>query len=115
MVPETGFLKLTLEPSSMASDARSALIRKGNELFNQGKHDLAKRVFLTAGYADGLVRLGEYYDSQGQPLEAFRMYWLAKYRKKIDPAIEIMARSLRRWLRDEREVPDARDTEAKGQ
>lgn len=114
MVPETGFLKLTLEPAPLASDARSALIRKGNELMNLGQYEMAKRVFLTAGYGDGLVRLGEVYEGQGQPLEAFRMYWLAKYRKKIDPAIEVMARSIRRWLRDEREPREDPEPEAKG-
>jgi hypothetical protein len=102
-IPKHGFLKLSLEKAVLEPQARAALIRKGNELLNQGKHELAKRIFLTAGYADGLVRLGEHYETVGKPLEAFRMYWLAKYRKKIDPAIEIMAKSLRRWLRDGRD------------
>ena len=103
LVPSEGFLKLTAEPASLEPKTRAALIRKGNELLNQGKHELAKRAFLTAGYADGLVRLGDYYEAQGLQLEAFRMYWIAKYRKKIDPAVEKMSRALRRWLRDERE------------
>jgi hypothetical protein len=99
-VPKGGFLKLTLEPSSLPSDARAALIRKGNELLNQGKHDLAKRIFLTTGYADGLVRLGELYEKQGNVLEAFRLYWLAKYRKRIDPTIQKMVGVVRHWLAD---------------
>ncbi len=106
-IPKHGYLKLTLDRAVLASQTRAALVRKGNELLNQGKHELAKKIFLTAGYADGLVRLGEHYESRGQPLEAFRMYWLAKYRKKIDPAIEIMAKSLRRWLRDGSNEVDA--------
>lgn len=97
-IPVEGFLKLTLEPAEIPPQTRSALIRKGNELLNAGKHDLALRIFLTAGYADGLVRLGEVYEKQGNVLEAFRMYWLAKYRKKIDPTVEKMAGVLRQWL-----------------
>jgi hypothetical protein len=97
-IPKAGFLKLTLDRAEMPPKTRSALIRKGNELLNQGKHDLALRIFLTAGYADGLVRLGEVYEKQGNAIEAFRMYWLAKYRKKIDPTVEKMAGVLRRWL-----------------
>lgn len=97
-IPEGGFLKLTSDPGSLPPKTRAALIRKGNELLNQGKHDLARRVFLTAGYADGLVRVGEAYDKLGSPLEAFRMYWIAKHRKKVDPAVEKMAGVVRRWL-----------------
>jgi len=97
-VPKGGFLKLTMEPSSLPPDARSALIRKGNDLMNQGKHDLAKRIFLTTGYADGLVRLGEVYEKKGNVLEAFRLYWLAKYRKRIDPTIQKMVGVVRHWL-----------------
>jgi hypothetical protein len=97
-IPAEGFLKLTREASEMPPQTRSALVRKGNELLNEGKHELAKRVFLTAGYADGLVRIGEYYEEQGEALEAFRMFWLARYRKKIDPAVERMAHAVRHWL-----------------
>jgi hypothetical protein len=97
-VPKDGFLKLTLERAELAPNARSALIRKGNELLNQGKHGLALRIFMTTGYLDGLVRLGEVYEKEGKPLEAFRMYWLARYRKKIDPSVEKMAGVVRQWL-----------------
>lgn len=99
-IPKEGFLKLTMERAALASETRSALVRRGNELLNQGKHELAKRIFLTTGYADGLVRLGEVYEKQGKALEAFRMYWLAKNRKKTDPAVEQMAAVLRHWLED---------------
>jgi hypothetical protein len=99
-IPKEGFLKLTMERAALAPETRTALVRRGNELLNQGKHELAKKIFLTTGYADGLVRLGEVYEKQGRSLEAFRMFWLAKYRKKVDPAVERMVGVVRHWLAD---------------
>lgn len=100
-IPREGFLKLTVERAALPTETRTALVRKGNELLNQGKHELAKKIFLTTGYADGLVRLGELYEKQGRSLEAFRMFWLARYKKKVDPTVERMVGVVRRWLADE--------------
>lgn len=97
-----GFLKTGDQPA-LDSSQRVALIRKGNELFNAGKYDQAKRVFLTTRYTDGLIRLGDYYYNQKQTLEAFRMYWLAPDRGKSEHMIERMALVVRGWLTQDRE------------
>ena len=101
-IPKEGFLKLTQEKIEIPEEKRMALIRKGNELFNRGQLDLAKKVFLTAQYSDGLVRLGDRYFSEKKPLEAFRMYWIAKNKNKKDRIVEKMSSIIRQWLEEER-------------
>lgn len=97
-----GFIKTSREAGpSISSQQRTVLVRKGNELFNKGQIEQAKRIFLTAWYTDGLIRIGNYYEEQNKPLEAFRMYWLAPERRKVDYLVERMAGVIREWLREE--------------
>lgn len=100
-IPREGFIKLTADRADLPGDKKTALNRQGNSLFNEKKFDLAKKIFLTTGYSDGLIRLGDHYDEAGEKLEAFRMYWLAGFRKKTDIMIESMAGVLRTWLQEE--------------
>jgi hypothetical protein len=95
-----GFVKTTDRPALDGSQ-RAALIRRGNELFNTGKFEQAKRVFLTTHYSDGLIRLGDHYSKSNKPLEAFRMYWLAPDSHKTDYLVERMANVIREWLRQD--------------
>jgi hypothetical protein len=100
-VPESGFLKVAgTEPATLPKDKRALLIRKGNELFNQEQIELAKKIFLTTGYTDGLIRLGDYYLGKNQALEAFRMYWLAPYPKRVDWMLERMVLITKEWLKE---------------
>ena len=99
-----GFIKTSRESGpSISSQQRSALVRKGNELFNAGRIEQAKRIFITAHYTDGLIRIGKYYEEKNMPLEAFRMYWLAPEQRKVDFMIEQMAGVIRQWVRDDGE------------
>ena len=95
-----GFLK-TIERPTLDGDRRAALIRRGNESFNSGRYEEAKRIFLTTRYTDGLMRLGDYYSKQQQILEAFRMYWLAPDHRKTDYLTERMAGVVRSWLEED--------------
>ena len=96
-----GFVKVGPGSSpELTSQQRSAIIRKGNELFNAGRLDEAKRIFITARYSDGLIRLGDHYMKNNEQLEAFRMYWLAPERRKIDAIVERMAGVVRGWLEE---------------
>jgi hypothetical protein len=99
-LPREGFLKLS-RPSELPDEQRIGLIRKGNAFFNEKKFDLAKRIFVTTGYSDGLIRLGDLYVRQGKPLEALRMYWLAPDREKVDVLLEGTVNVLRKWLKEE--------------
>jgi hypothetical protein len=100
-LPRGGLLKIGESPAPpLPEEQRVALIRKGNELFNAKKFDLAKKVFLTTGYADGLIRLGDLYMKESRPLEALRMYWLAPESKKAGALVERASEVLREWLKE---------------
>lgn len=96
-----GFVK-TASPSgpSLSAQQRTILIRKGNELFNAGNIEQAKRIFVTAHYTDGIIRIGDYHMKHSDPLEALRMYRLAPERAKSEYLIERMAGVVRSWLKE---------------
>lgn len=97
-----GFIKTGTSPRpDLSGEQRTVLVRRGNELFNRGAFEEAKRIFVTVGYTDGLVRLGDHHLKRNEFLEAFRMYWLAPDRSKADRLIERMAAAVRTWLEDE--------------
>ena len=100
-IPRDGFLKVNLSDKTPVSEStRIALIRKGNELFNSGDVEKAKRIFLTVGYTDGITRVGDYYYQKRQPLEAYRMYWIAPAPDKVRTMTEKMASIVSGWLLD---------------
>jgi len=83
---ENVFIKTTVKPVIDGAQ-KAALNRKGNVLYNSGDVEGARRIFLTTGYSDGLVRIGDYYKSEGRPLDALKMYWIAPDRNKAEPII----------------------------
>jgi len=83
---KNAFIKKTIPPKIDGSQ-KAALNRKGNMLFNSGKIEEARKIFITTGYSDGLSRVGDYYKSQNRPLEALRMYWLAPDKAKSNTMI----------------------------
>ena len=95
------FVKTTVRTTIDGAD-KAALNRKGNILFNSGDIEGARRVFLTTGYTDGLIRLGDYYSSKGRPLDALRMYWVAPARAKAEPIIERLSAVIQSLIRDEK-------------
>lgn len=102
--PSSGFIKVDLgAPPKVSGAERAALIRRGNELFNHGRYDLAKRVFITARYGDGLIRLGDYHLKQNEPLEALRLYQIAPEPRKAAALIEQFAGIIRHWLQEDKE------------
>ena len=99
-----GFLKVgPNNDAAVSSSDRAALVRRGNEFFNQKRYEVARRIFLTVRYSDGLIRLGNHYMESGQPLEAFRMFWIARDRRRIEEMTEQMALVIRGWLLDDGE------------
>jgi len=98
-MPKEGFIKTgKIERPRLSSEQRMALIRKGNELFNNGNYEKAKRVFITAAYSDGLSRMGDYYYEKNLPFEALQMYIIAPAPDKKEKLIERMALTIRYWL-----------------
>jgi tetratricopeptide (TPR) repeat protein len=80
------FVKTT-QNTAVEGPQKAALNRKGNELYNAGNIEAARRIFLTTGYSDGLSRIGDYYKSRGRLLEALKMYWIAPDKTKSEPII----------------------------
>jgi hypothetical protein len=94
------FLKVT-SSTPVESSQKAILNRKGNQMFNEGNIDGAKKVFLTTKYSDGLSRVGDYFKSQSRPLEALQMYWLAPDRTKSEPIIEQVAALLQGLIKED--------------
>jgi len=110
-IPREGFLKISLDRQVQFSSAeRTALIRKGNELFNAGQIEAAKKIFITTRYGDGITRIGDYYQEKRNPLEALRMYWIAPAPQKRERLLEKAAEVVRSWMteglgKNERNTP----------
>lgn len=87
-----GFIKVTDSPvQSLNSEQKVILNRKGNELFNQGNIEGARRIYTTTGYSDGLTRVGDVYMQKKQSLKALKQYILAHNKGKAEPIYEKMA------------------------
>lgn len=100
--PGEGLIKTTpAQPAKLDGAQKAALIRKGNELFNTGNIEQAKRVFLTTGYTDGLIRVGDYYQRQQRFLQALQMYIVAPEPRKREQLVEKMSKVVRHWLSEE--------------
>ena len=83
-----GFIKVTDNPvSSLNSEQKVILNRKGNILFNQGDIESARRIFTTTGYSDGLTRVGDIYKEKNESLKALKQYGV--YRCKMDSPYSI--------------------------
>jgi hypothetical protein len=68
--PSEGLLKTADRPHSGVEPSQKAqLNRRGNELFNQGDIETARRIYQTTGYSDGLIRVGERYQADRKPVE----------------------------------------------
>ena len=94
------FIKTTAKPV-VNSTQKAALNRKGNILYNSGDIEGARRIFITTGYSDGLVRVGDYYNSKGKPLDALKMYWAAPDHTKADPLIQQLSEIIRHFINEE--------------
>ncbi len=102
--PDEGLIKTTDAPNSVLSSKQKVhLNRKGNELFNNGDLDSARRIFQTTGYSDGLIRVGESYVKQGQMIEALKMFKLSHDETRCKELTEKAALAIRKMLEEEEE------------
>jgi predicted metal-dependent hydrolase len=80
---------------------RLLLIRKGNEIFNNGDIEKAAKIYTTTAYKDGLIRVGDYYYfDKKDVLKALHYYFEAKYEKRINEVLERIALVIKKWLGD---------------
>lgn len=96
-----GFIKKTAPLADIEGTHKAALNRKGNILLKSGDVETARRIFLTTGYSDGLVRVGDYYKSNSRPLDALRMYWIAPDRTKSAAIIKQLSELIHKILQEE--------------
>lgn len=94
------FIKTTARPT-IDGTQKAALNRKGNILYNSGDMEGARRIFLTTGYSDGLVRIGDYYNSKGRSLDALKMYWIAPDKHKAESIILQLSVVIQNLIHDE--------------
>ncbi len=96
-----GFIKVTdLPVGTLSPQQRVMLNRKANALFNDGKIEMAERIFITTGYSDGLTRCGDSYAEKNEYIKALRLYLLAHNKRKSDPLIEKIAGMVSTMLKD---------------
>lgn len=89
------FIKTSDLPLEGLSDQQKvALNRKANALLNEGKIEMAKRIFITTGYSDGLTRIGDNYNKENKYLDALKMYLLAHNKRKSEPIIEKISQTV---------------------
>lgn len=70
---------------ALTNSQKSELIRRGNELFNQGRFFEAGRIYTTVGYKMGLIRLGDlFYFEKQMPLVAYGFYRRANHKPMLD-------------------------------
>ncbi|MCU0821187.1 MAG: hypothetical protein MUC95_01780 [Spirochaetes bacterium] len=82
---------------------RVALIRKGNELFNNGEIDKAIKIFIQTDYKDGLARAGDYYFyDKKAPLMAFKYYKMANMHDRVNEIFKRMIFALGRWIGEDK-------------
>jgi len=99
---QNGFIKTTARPVIDGAE-KAVLNRKGNVLYNSGDIEGARRIFLTTGYSDGLVRVGDHYKSKGRVLDALKMYWIAPSRSKAEPIIMQLSTIIQTLIHEEGE------------
>jgi hypothetical protein len=97
------FIKTTAKPD-IDTTQKAVLNRKGNILYNQGDVEGARRIFLTTGYSDGLIRIGDYYRSKGRSLDALRMYWIAPDKTKSEAIIVELSGLIRNLIHEGEQV-----------
>ena len=97
-----GFIKVTDNPvSGLTSQQKVVLNRKANALFNEGKIDMAERIFITTGYSDGLTRCGDFYAQKNEFMKALRLYLLAHNKRKSEPLLEKLSSMVSLMLKSE--------------
>jgi hypothetical protein len=80
----------------MEEKERVALIRRGNEFFNDGRIDDAAKIFIATQYRDGLTRVGDlYYFDKKMPLIAYKYYKLAERKDRINDIFMRMMMALK--------------------
>lgn len=93
----------------MDSKLRAELIRQGNRAYNEGDYQKARDLFTKASYADGLIRIGDYYMYDKRlPLLAYGYYKRAGAKNKIEDLHRRMISAMASWLGEDKLTDESR-------
>jgi hypothetical protein len=96
MIKKGNEKKKKVDPSTKVQ-----LVRKGNQLFSEGKIELAEKIFVTIDYKDGLVRLGDYYLKKSNLYKSAEMYFLSENKSKINAFCKKSALIIEKLIKDD--------------
>ncbi len=83
----------------MEKKERATLIRKGNELFNNGEIEKATAIFVKTKYLDGITRVADhYFFDKKEPLTALKYYKAVNRQDKVNEIYERMLFALGKLL-----------------
>jgi len=86
----------------MDKSEKVQLIRKGNELFNEGNVYQALQIFVKTGYRDGILRAADHiYYEKKQPLMALKFYRMINRQDRVDEIFGRMMFAFSKLVRDE--------------
>lgn len=100
---------------------RSALIRKGNELFNKKDIEGAYRCYLTASYFGGIEKIADYYNfDKKNIIKAMQLYKFilkedsnlggnVRAKQKLDILAQSIVKVLRKWLKEDETYNNSND------
>lgn len=84
-------------------EERTALIRKGNELFNKGDYRESLKIFIASNYKDGIIRVADYYYfDKKDAVSAMKLYKRAGHQKVINDFAEKAAAVLHMLLQEDK-------------
>lgn len=99
----------------MENEERISLIRRGNELFNQGDFKNSLKIFLMTDYKDGIIRVADYlYFDRKDKVSAVKLYKRAGHQKVIDEFSERVAVLIKLLLSEDKIIKQITEGEIEG-
>ncbi len=101
--------------SLVENEERISLIRRGNELFNQGDFKNSLKIFLMTDYKDGIIRVADYlYFDRKDKVSAVKLYKRAGHQKVIDEFSERVAVLIKLLLSEDKIIKQITEGEIEG-
>ncbi|MGA2141876.1 MAG: hypothetical protein ABSG94_05575 [Brevinematales bacterium] len=100
----------------MENEERISLIRRGNELFNQGDYKNSLKIFLMTDYKDGIIRVADFlYFDKKDKVSAVKLYKKAGHQKVIDEFSERVALLIKLLLSEDKVIKEITETMIEGE
>lgn len=100
----------------MENEERISLIRRGNELFNQGDYKNSLKIFLMTDYKDGIIRVADFlYFDKKDKVSAVKLYKKAGHQKVIDEFSERVAVLIKLLLSEDKILKEIAVPEIEGE